>query len=364
MPRHKKTDSIYALILAGGTGTRLWPHSRRTRPKQLLPLISARTMLQETVDRIAPMIRGDHVFVVTNAGYAKTARAQLPNVPPENIIGEIEGHGTAPSIGLGGLFIEKLDPAAVMISLHADHFIARPAEFRRALIDAAQVAREGYLVTLGIQPSHPETGYGYIHRGELIEQVGDQPVYRVAQFLEKPNAETAERFMQSGEYYWNSGIFAWKISTLWEEYERHQPMLCNQLRVIGKDLGTRREKTTTKRVWSKIANETIDVGIMERSQRVVTLPIDVGWSDVGSWATLLDLLPANRENNVVVGKHLGVDTSSTLVYSPNRLVATVGLTDMIVVDAGDAILVCPKNRAQEVKRLVETLKKNNQLKYL
>ena len=364
MPKKRYDKSIYALILAGGTGTRLWPHSRRTRPKQFLPLISSRTMLQETVDRILPIIPGDHVFVVTNAGHTQTVCEQLPNVPAENIIGEIEGHGTAPSIGLRGLHIGKLDPDAVMISLHADHFIARPADFRRAVLHATQIACEGYLVTLGIKPSHPETGYGYIHRGELIQQVGDQPVYRVAQFLEKPDAATAQRFVESGEYYWNSGIFAWKMTTLWEEYEHYQTKLCAQLRAIGKDLGTRREKSTTKRVWGKIITETIDVGIMERSQRVVTLPIDVGWSDVGSWATLLDLLPTNQENNVVVGEHIGVDTTSTLVYSPNRLVATVGLQDMIVVDAGDAILVCPKSRAQEVKHLVEALKKNHKQKYL
>ena len=360
----KKSNSIYALILAGGTGTRLWPHSRRMRPKQLLPLISSRSMLQETVDRILPIIPGDHVFIVTNTDHIKTVREQLPNVPTENIIGEIKAHGTTPSIGLGGLHIEKIDPSAIMVSLHADHFIARPADFRGALLDAAQIARAGYLVTLGIKPSHPETGYGYIHRGELVEQVGEQAVYRVAQFLEKPDAATAARFVECGEYYWNSGIFAWKMTTLWEEYERYQPKLCAQLRVIGKDLGTRREKATLTRVWDKIVTETIDVGIMEKSQRVVTLPIDVGWSDVGSWATLLDLLPANHENNVVVGEHIGVDTSNTLIYSPNRLIATVGLQDMIVVDAGDAILVCPKSRAQEVKHLVEALKKNHKQKYL
>jgi mannose-1-phosphate guanylyltransferase len=364
MPGKRNSRSIYALILAGGTGTRLWPRSRRERPKQLLPLISARTMLQETVDRIRPIIPPSHIFIATNEGFVKTVRAQLPDLPRKNIIGEPEGHGTAPSIGLGGLHIEKLDPDAVMISLHADHYIEHADEFRRVLLDAARVASKGYLVTLGIKPNQPETGYGYIHRGELVEKVGQQEVYRVAQFLEKPDEATATRFVQSGEYYWNSGIFAWQISTLWQEYEHYQPKLCKQLRTIGDDMGTRREKATTVRIWDKIRNQTIDDGIMEKSQRVVTLPIDVGWSDVGSWATLLDLLPGNQENNVVVGEHVGVDTNSSLIYSPNRLIATVGLKDIIVVDTQDAILVCPKSRAQEVKHIVETLKQNNKDKYL
>ncbi len=357
-------SSIFALILAGGTGTRLWPRSRRERPKQLLPLFSDHTMLQETFERIRPIIPPDHVFVITNRGYVQAAREQLPEVPPENILGEPVGHGTAPAIGLAALEMGRRDPKGIMISLHADHYIERAEAFRQALLQAAKVAAAGHLVTLGIQPSRPETGYGYIQRGELIETLAGQPVYRVARFLEKPDAATAARFVESGEYSWNSGIFTWKLTTLWEEFRRHQPVLCEQLMEIGRALGTPRADDTLTRVWSAIANETIDVGIMEKSQRVAVLPIDVGWSDVGNWATLLDLLPCNPESNVVVGEHVGVDTESSLLYSPKRLIATVGLTNMIVIDTEDAILVCPKERAQEVKHLVEALYKSNRSKYL
>jgi mannose-1-phosphate guanylyltransferase len=192
----------------------------------------------------------------------------------------------------------------------------------------------------------------------------DQPVFRVGQFLEKPDAATAAHFVQGGEHYWNSGIFTWQVKTLWEEFAKYQPHLCEQLEEIGRDLGTARAESTLRRVWPTLPNETIDVGILEKSDRVAVLPIDVGWSDVGSWATLLDLLPTNRDTNVVFGDHIGVDTGSSLLYSSKRLIATVGLTDMIVIDTEDAILVCPKGRAQEVKRLVEALRKDNKLKYL
>ncbi len=358
------SNSLFALILAGGSGTRLWPRSRRDRPKQLLSLFSECSMLQETYDRIAPIIPPDHVFVITNQAYAQAAHEQLPQLPLENIIGEPEGRGTAPAIALAALYMRRMDPHGTMISLHADHYIACPDEFRQVVLQAAQVARAGYLVTLGIQPSHPETGYGYVHRGELIEMLGGQSVYRILEFMEKPDAATAERFVRSQEYSWNSGIFTWQFDTLFEELARYMPALMAQLAEIAQDLGTASERATIERVWSQVENQTIDVGLMEKCTREAVLPVDVGWSDVGNWETLFELLPHDTDMNVLVGDHVTVNTTSSLLYSPNRMIAAVGVENLIVVDAGDAILICPRDRVQEVKHVVEMLRKKDQSQYL
>ncbi len=360
----ESSHSLFALILAGGNGTRLWPHSRRDRPKQLLSLFSECSMLQETYDRIAPIIPPEHVFLITNRSYVQAAHEQLPDVPLANIIGEPEGRGTAPAIGLAALYMRRMDPSAVMVSLHADHYIARAGEFRQAVLHAAEVARTGLLVTLGIQPSRPDTGYGYIHRGEFVMMVDEQPAYQISRFMEKPNLATAEQFVASGEYSWNSGIFTWQINTLFQELSRHMPALTSQLEEIEQDLGTPSERATLERVWSEVENQTIDVGLMERCTLGAVLPIDVGWSDVGNWETLFELLPHDTDMNVVVGEHITVNTTSSLLYSPNRMIAAVGVQNLIVVDAGDAILICPRDRAQEVKRVVEALGKKNQSKYL
>jgi len=355
---------LYALIMAGGSGTRLWPASREARPKQLLGLLSERTMLQEACQRVAPLVPDDQIFVVTSEAYTDVVRQQIPQVPAANVIGELEGHGTAPCIGLSALYLKRLDPEAVMAVLTADHYIEKADELRGALGAAAQVAEEGRLVTLGIEPNRPATGYGYIERGERLARISGLDVYRVEKFTEKPDLSTAQAFMESGRYYWNSGMFIWKVSAILREFEKLMPRLYAQLMEIDAALGTAEERAVLELVWPQVKKETIDYGIMERAEDVAVIPVDIGWSDVGDWTALSDLLPADAEGNVVVGQHVGLDTRGCLIHGSCHLVTTIGLEDMIIVDTEDALLVCPRERAQEVRDLVRKLKESGREEYL
>lgn len=352
---------LYAVILAGGSGTRLWPRSRRQQPKQLLDLLSERTMLQETYERIAPLASFPNVFVITNREYIEDIHTQLPEVPLEQIIGEPEGRGTAPPAALAALLLQDRDPEAVTIVLPADHAIPHAAEFRYALRAGAEVANQQMLVTLGIKPQYPETGYGYVEAGEKLGEPLGLPAYRVKRFTEKPDLATAEQFVADGNYYWNSGIFIWRASTILEEFSKYLPAMRAQLeQIVANGLNA----PTFEQDWRALQNETLDFGIMEQSSRVATLPLDVGWNDVGSWAAILDLMERDADGNAVIGHHIGVDTQSSLIYSKGRLIATVGLENMIIVDAGDVLLVCRRDRAQEVKQIVDELKRRGAHEYL
>ncbi|MBS1253311.1 MAG: Mannose-1-phosphate guanylyltransferase 1 [Anaerolineales bacterium] len=348
--------TTYALVLAGGVGSRLWPRSRVDRPKQLQALISDQSMLQETIGRLEPMVLPDHIFIMTNAKYVGAVREQLPSTPPENVIGEPAVRGTASAIGYGALAIAHRDPSAVMFSLHADHYIRDVEGFRQALQAAADVAGEGYLVTLGITPQYPEIGYGYIERAETLGAYAGHTVYRVARFTEKPDQKRAEAFADSGRYYWNSGLFTWQVSTILDAFAAHIPDTYQKLRVMGAAIGTDEESETLAEVWLTLENQTIDYGIMEQAEDVAVVPASFGWSDVGSWDTLYDLRDADSDGNVVAGEHIGVDTRGSFIHTDGRLIATAGVEDLIIVDTGDVVLVCPRGRAQDVKAIVDQLK--------
>jgi mannose-1-phosphate guanylyltransferase len=356
---------MYALVMAGGSGTRLWPRSRQHKPKQFLDLVGSQTMLQATVNRIAPLIPRERVFVVTSAEYGPLIREQIPDLPRENMLIEPAARGTAACIGLGAVHLRRLDPDGVMVALPADHLIYNEHAFRRALEGAGRVAGEDYLVTLGIAPDRPETGYGYIQRGLLLRDDGDgPPVYQVEKFTEKPDEITARRFVESGEYYWNGGIFVWKFSAILKELHLYLPGLYERLMAIEAAIGSADEREVLMANYLQINPETVDFGVMERARRVAVVPVDMGWSDVGSWATIHSLLPADADGNVVSGEHIGLDTTGSFICGSRRLIATIGVSHLIVVDTEDALLICPRERAQEVKDIVERLKREGEEGYL
>lgn len=345
---------MFALILAGGAGTRLWPFSRTSLPKQLLSLTGGDTLMQMTVKRVLPIVPIENIFVATNRDYSTLIKQQVPELLPGNIVEEPSAKNTAPCIGLAAARMNRLDPTAVMASLHADHFIADEEGFRQSLLAAAEVAQQGYLVTLGITPDKPETGYGYIQRGADLGKFNQHQVYQVSRFLEKPDLATAQRFVASGEYYWNSGIFIWQLSTLLQSFQDYLPEFYQQLGQMEQALAAGQAIDS---LWQTIRPESIDVGIMERAAKVAVVPVNFGWNDVGSWAAIHDINQKNEQGNVALGvEHVAFDTIGTLVQGNGRLIATIGLEDMVIVDTEDALLVCAKDKVQDIKKVVEWLK--------
>lgn len=360
-------DHLYAVIMAGGIGSRLWPRSRSATPKQFLDLVSARTMLQETVDRIVPLVTLERVLVVVGQEHRDTVLEQVPGLPEDNIVLEPGPRGTAPCIGLAGVVLRQRDADATMAVFPADHQIADAAGFREAIVAADQVAQDGYLVTLGIEPDHPHTGYGYIQRGSSLGKFNDMHAYQVERFTEKPDEDQARQFVDSGEYYWNGGIFVWKTETILGEMEGLLPDLHAELEKVAGAWSTPRRHDVLQAAWEQVPRTTIDYGIMEQASRVATVPIDIGWDDVGNWATLSALLESDEDRNVVRGKGKVVlhDTNGTYVYaSAGRLIATVGLADFVVVDTPDALLICPKEEAQAVRDVVQGLQARGLEEYL
>jgi len=345
-------EHFYALIMAGGGGTRLWPLSRRSRPKQMLPLTEERTMFQVTVERLNGLLPADHVYVVTGSEMAGPLHQSTPYVPLTNFVIEPSGRDSGPAAGLGIFHIAKKDPQAVVAILSADHHIAKEGEFINALRAAADYARRGYIVTLGIEPTFPATGFGYIQRGELIGQSGAFKVYQSRGFTEKPNETTATVFLNAGTYSWNAGMFILTAERALAEFQRQQPEMYAILREV-----TDHPERLPER-WSAIQKRSFDYAIMEGAQNVAVIPVNIGWSDVGTWGTLFEVLARDENDNAVRGsadEHIRIDTQGTLIVG-ERMVVTIGVKNLVIVDTGDVILVCDRDRAQDVRDVVNQLR--------
>ena len=359
---------VCAVIMAGGSGTRFWPRSREKCPKHLLEIIGKGSMLQNTVKRLEGIVRNEDIFVVTNRLQKAQLIKQLPKVPEENIIVEPVGRNTAPCIGLAAVHVRRADPASVMIVLPADHLIRDVEEFRRVLRLAVQTADEsGSLLTIGIKPTHPETGYGYI---QINNEEGPQNpffsrgVLKVRAFAEKPNLQTAERFLASGDFLWNSGMFVWRVDVILSQLEKRLPDLHEELFNIGRAIDTPQYQQTLELVYGMIRGISIDYGVMEKADEVYVIPGSFGWNDLGSWDEVARVSGKDDGGNTITGTVIQKDMRNSFVYSPGKVVAAIGIEDLIVVNTDDALLICRKGRSQEVKEISDYLKRKQMSEFL
>ncbi len=345
---------VYAVIMAGGRGERFWPLSTDALPKPFVPLLGTKTLIQETIERLLPLVPIERIFVSIGQSHREVAGRQLPQVPPENFIVEPVGRDTAACLGFCALHLESRDPDGIMLALPADHYIGDPAAYRKTLQVGIDNLDRATGIVFGTVPNRPETGYGYIQAEKPAVQVETWPVMR---FVEKPDAETAARYLQSGDFFWNSGIFLWRNSTLLDLFHQHMPDTwqgLNELRKLLRREGKRAEEEIA-RVFGGLRRISIDFGIMEKTSGLRLVPAMFGWDDIGNWAALERALPADAFGNVARGHHAAVMSNGCIVYSDAGTVATFGLSDLIVVQANGKVLVCPKDHASDLKRLVASL---------
>ena len=349
---------ITAVIMAGGRGERFWPKSRMDCPKQFLAFAGhEKTMLQQAAGRLEPLVDPQDIYVVANQDYRGLINSQLPHIPEENILAEPLAKNTAPCIGLAAAVIQKKYGDAVMLVLPADHLIADIDQFAKTLKQAAQLAAEsGNLMTVGITPTCPETGYGYIQCGPLQPAPGPLPVYKVGRFVEKPDYETAKAYLTSGDYLWNSGIFIWKASAILLQMQQLLPRLYEGLQQIQSAFATPDYQAVLKRCYDRIEPVSIDYGILEHTADIFTIPGSFGWDDAGSWLVLERISKPDDRGNVLLGDVTAIASKNLIVMGDKRLIATVGVNDLIVVDTDDALLICHKNSSQDIKKVLENLK--------
>jgi mannose-1-phosphate guanylyltransferase len=359
----EKRLTTHGVILAGGRGTRFWPRSRTRTPKQLLNIVGKDTMLQQTVARLKPLIPAERIWTVTNAEQVAAVRKQVPAAARKRVLIEPMGMNTAVAIGLAAIHVRHATRGdAVMAVLPADHYIEKPQKFRDVMGAALDVAREaGRMVVLGIPPTRPETGFGYIERmGDPTASKGF-PIFAVRRFTEKPELTLAQEYVASGNYHWNAGMFFWRVSTFLDNLKKFLPKTHAALEKLAEFMGTRGYERKLRAIYAKLENISVDYAVLEPATRiegpprVYVIPAEVGWSDIGSWAAVYQLLAKNRGENVLAADGLTLDAEGNFLWSPSKFVAAIGVRDLVVVETPDALLVCPRDRAQDVAKIVKRL---------
>ena len=364
----EKLLSAHAVILAGGRGTRFWPRSRTRTPKQLLNIVGKSTMLQQTVERLKPLIPGQRMWCVTNAEQAGALRKQLPASARKKVLTEPFGRNTAAAIALAAVHIRHaVKGDALMAVLPADHYIAEAERYRKIVAAALQVARdEGRMAVLGILPTRPDTGFGYIERGESPFVVDGLKVFPVLRFTEKPELAVAKEYLESGRYQWNAGMFFWRVSTFLDALERFLPDTNKAIEALALHIGKRSYDGQLKKIYSKLENISVDYAVLEKAAtagpggwvngaKVLVIPAEIGWSDIGSWAAVYELLAKQPGENILAGAGETLDAEGNFLWSPEKFVAAVGVRDLVVVETADALLICPRERAQDVGKIVKEL---------
>jgi mannose-1-phosphate guanylyltransferase len=362
------SSKLVAVIMAGGGGTRLWPVSRQSRPKQILPLWRNQSLFQLTIERLRPLLPLERILVVTAQDQVDMLREQVPEIPSTNFIVEPVGRGTASAIGLAAIVCQETFPGSVMACLPSDHYIEDDERFRELLQQAAIAAAQDLLVTFGIPPAYPSTGYGYIERGRPLQIPGAPTAHEVKGFREKPSLDVARTLVESGQYEWNSGMFVWQVDTILAEIARQMPVLGTALRTLEEALPSERPRMLAE-LWPELAPETIDYGVMEGAAKVAMLSAGgLGWTDIGSWESLSEIMVADEAGNVLSGPAiLALDARDSLIMQwgePKHLLAAVGIKDLIVVDTGDAILIVPADQSERVRELVQMLEASERGEYL
>jgi len=354
---------VTALIMAGGRGERFWPKSRKNMPKQFLSLTDdGKTMIQLTVERILPLVDLDDIYVCTNRDYKSLVLEQLPSIPKENILYEPISRNTAPCIGLGAIHIMRKYDDAVMVVLPSDHLIKYSSMFINTLKDAIEIAQtNSNLITIGVTPDHPETGYGYI---KFNPNKCYGRAFQVERFVEKPSLEIAKEYVASEEYLWNSGIFVWKVSSILQKIQEHLPETYHGLESILNVIGKEDEDRILEKEYRKFTSVSIDYGIMEKSEDIYTIPGTFGWDDVGSWLALERIRKSNEYGNVINGNVITIDSKNCIIEGGKKLIAAVGVENFIIVDTDDATLICDKNSAGDIKKVLENLKICNRNEYI